>query len=275
MLKKLLKYDFKAMLKYWWIAAISSIALSFIGIFCMQVLTSEKDLPTIAYAVSYLLLFTMIIGFLAFAILSTIFIFARFYKNFFTDEGYLTFTLPVSKSKLLLSKLISASVTTFMTAIILIIDALIIWAASLGDYLFTDEFWNEVTFLLESIVDEFGNYTAVYAVEVILILLAYMVFSILLLFCCLTFGSIITKKAKIITSIGIYYGVTSVFGFIVQILALFGFSTVEQWLNDLNIPQIKAAVALIMLAVLLFIAMLCMILYSVQYYMLDRKLNLS
>lgn len=38
MLKKLLKYDLKAVFKYWWIAAISTLGLSVLGGFAVTVL---------------------------------------------------------------------------------------------------------------------------------------------------------------------------------------------------------------------------------------------
>ena len=39
-----------------------------------------------------------------------IFVFIRYYKNFFTDEGYLTFTLPVKRSTLLNAKTVNAMI---------------------------------------------------------------------------------------------------------------------------------------------------------------------
>lgn len=44
------------------------------------------------------------------SIITLIFILMRYYKNFFTDEGYLTFTLPVTPHELLWTKLISGMV---------------------------------------------------------------------------------------------------------------------------------------------------------------------
>lgn len=40
----------------------------------------------------------------AFAVMAILFTVARFYKNLFTDEGYLTFTLPVNTSTIIMSK---------------------------------------------------------------------------------------------------------------------------------------------------------------------------
>ena len=107
MLKKLLKYDLKSVFKYWWIAAIASLGLSAAGGFCISVMMAEKDVPALIAVLIVLTLLFSIIGIVAFSILSYILLYVRFYKNFFTDEGYLTFTLPVKRSQLLNSKLIT------------------------------------------------------------------------------------------------------------------------------------------------------------------------
>ena len=101
MLKKLLKYDLKAVFKYWWIAAISTLGLSVLGGFAVTVLRDtvstepEKKVPIILEILSSIALPLVYLGFIALGILTVIMIFARYYKNFFSDEGYLTFTLPV------------------------------------------------------------------------------------------------------------------------------------------------------------------------------------
>ena len=122
MLKKVIRYDFKAILKYWWIAALSSFVLACVGGGCTEILNSEKELTEAVYVLSMLGIVLVIISFVAFFILSEILVFLRFYKNFFTDEGYLTFTLPVKRSQLLSSKLITSCIVLIATGIILMID---------------------------------------------------------------------------------------------------------------------------------------------------------
>ena len=50
-----------------------------------------------------LLVIACVMAIIASAVVTELLVFVRFYKNFFTDEGYLTFTLPVSRKDLLLS----------------------------------------------------------------------------------------------------------------------------------------------------------------------------
>lgn len=275
MLRKLLRYDFKAVLKYWWIAALSSVVLSLGGGWCISVFASEKDLPIALYIVSTLLMVVVVLGLAAFAILSTILIFTRFYKNFFTDEGYLTFTLPVKRSQLLNSKLIASTVTSTLTSIVIIVDVVIMILLAFSKELFHESNLLSMKAAMANLVNHVGVYLIIYIVEAIVLLVLLTVFSTLFLFCCITVASIIAKKAKVITAIGIYYAASSIFGFIVQMFWLFGMVSLDGWMINLPEENAPGMIALIVIGLILFMSIFCAVLYSIQYWMLDRKLNLS
>lgn len=274
MLKKLLRYDFKAVLKYWWIAALSSVVLSFGGGWCISVFSNEKALPEALYVVAGLLMVIVVLGFAAFSILSTILTFSRFYKNFFTDEGYLTFTLPVKRSQLLNSKLIVSTTTTLLTTLVIIIDVLIMVCVGFYKDIFTGDFRTEIP--ADSIINvEYIGYYFLYFIEALALVVLLVVFSTLFMFSCITVASIIAKKAKVITAIGIYYVANSAFSFIVQMFWVFGMVSIDSWLSRLTTDNSAGMIALILFGLILFMSIFCGVLYSLQYWMLDRKLNLS
>lgn len=277
MLRKLLRYDFKAVLKYWWIAALSSVALSLVGGWCISIFDSDKPLPQALYIVAGFLVVVVVLGFMAFAILSTILIFSRFYKNFFTDEGYLTFTLPVKRSQLLNSKLIVSTTTTTLTSLVLVLDVLIMLVLAFHKDIFKESFWNSIVndFLKEFFRDEYLGYYLLWLVEAIVIVILLVIFSTLFMFSCITVAAIIAKKAKVITAIGIYYAANSVFSFVVQMFWLFGMVSLDSWISRLTEENYIGMISLILLGLILFMSIFCGVLYSLQYWMLDRKLNLS
>lgn len=277
MLKKLLRYDFKAVLKYWWIAALSSVVLSFGGGWCISIFSSVKELPEALYVVAGLLMVIVVLGFAAFSILSTILTFSRFYKNFFTDEGYLTFTLPVKRSQLLNSKLIVSTTTTLLTTLVIIIDVLIMFCVGFYKDIFSKDYLNsfENDFLKEFFSDEYLGYYFLYFIEALVLMVLLVVFSTLFMFSCITVASIIAKKAKVITAIGIYYVANSAFSFIVQMFWVFGMVSIDSWLSRLTTDNSAGMFALILFGLILFMSIFCGVLYSLQYWMLDRKLNLS
>lgn len=278
MLKKLLRYDLKSVFKYWWIAAIVSLGLSVAGGFCISVMTAEKDVPSLIAVLMVLTLIFSIIGIVAFSIISYILVYVRFYKNFFTDEGYLTFTLPVKRSQLLNSKLIASVLTMFCTATVIIADIILMFAIGAGE-----SFYNELLKpMSQSFSELFSTFTAsdiVYMwLDIILFLILMLlssVFSTLFLFACITFASVITKKAKVITAIGIYYVANGFISGFVQILYMFGISAVGNWLTAIPQNMQDPIVTVMLLGVILFVALICLLLYTLEYFMLDRKLNLS
>ena len=85
MLKKLLKYDFKAIFKYWWIGALTTFVISFVGMNCSKVLMSPKDLPEAVYTFSTLGLMLSFICFAAFVFMTLLIVYLRFYRHLFTD----------------------------------------------------------------------------------------------------------------------------------------------------------------------------------------------
>ncbi len=275
MLKKLLKHDFKALFRYWWIVAVVTAGLSALSGKCITILESEKELPAVLDASAGIALMLAYIGIIVFAVFSTVMIFMRYYKNLFTDEGYLTFTLPVKRSDILNSKLISAAVFEVATFLVIGFDVLLMLFVAFYKDILKKEFFIGIKEAVATIWKELGGYIFVYLLEGILITIALFVLALLLLFICITIGSIITKKAKVIASIGIYYAANSAFSFVTMLLVIFGTVALGTKFETMPEGNIKLIVALIALCVLLFITLICGIFYIINYYLLDRKLNLT
>ncbi len=276
MLKKLLKYDFKALLKYWWIGAVASIVLSLVGGWGISVLYSDKSLPELLYVVAGIMIFIVVLGFIAFLILGTVLIFVRFYKNLFSDEGYLTFTLPVKCSSVLNSKLISSCAVTLLSVVILLVDVAVMFI--IGFYykgIFSDIIETARLFIQGLYVAKIIDFAIIMFIEFLVLMVLVTVFQHLFMFSCITLASIVTKKAKVITSIAIYYGATSLLTFVVMLLELFCVPTIAYWFSDFEYADIFDLIPTMGLIVLLVIATLCAMLYAFQYWLLDKRLNLS
>lgn len=269
MLKKLLKYDFIAVYRYWWIAALVSFVLSLLGGGCMLIWDMEKELPSIVYVITIFLFVLVFIGYIVFSILSAILLFARFYKNFFTDEGYLTFTLPVKRSTLLNSKLIVGISTSLMTSFVITFNVICMFCIGLGKYIFAPDVMEAIHKFIIRLTTDIGWYLPIYIVELCIISILSIAFSTLLMFFCITFASIITKKAKVITSIGIYFLINSIVSLMIQIFTIFGTSLFTEVLES------NAATSLLLLTILLFMAVFCTMFYTLEYWLIDRKLNLN
>ena len=276
MLKKLLKYDLSAIFKLWWIMAVSSLGVSVIGGLCLKTLTSPhtNELSTIIIIIAALGIVATVIGLSAFLVVTMILIYVRFYKNFFTDEGYLTFTLPVKRSQLLNSKLISTFVATIATYVVLIFDVILLLAIGIPEF-FNSEFWTAIGWFFKESVKAMGIYFFIYAIEILLLALLTSLSSMLLVHICITLASVIVKKARVITAIGIYYGATTVVTFSAELVYLFGIMFLGNTITNLSASATMGAIALILLVLTVFVAALTTALYLIEYYMLDKKLNLA
>ena len=112
----------------------------------------------------------------AVAIVSFIMIIRRFYTSFFTDEGYLTFTLPVSVNQHIMSKFTVAFLWQVTSSIVALLCVVLIGVGALLGYGVADEFWVEmqeafkgISFLFEDMVDMYGVGNVVFAVVLAMI----------------------------------------------------------------------------------------------------------
>ncbi len=276
MLKKLLQYDFKAILKYWWIAALTTFGLSFAGAGCGTIIETDKPVTDAVYSFAIIGMILVVLSFVAFVIFSELLIYIRFYKHLFTDEGYLTFTLPVKRQELVASKLITGSVTTLLTAVVTVINASIVILTTFKDDIFYKGWFEELKKIINETLTEYGTATVIADVLcIIAIALLSIVLTITFTYLCLTIAAIISKKAKVITAVGIYYAATSVVTVFVQIFNFFGVYTLEDWIYDLPTKTQYGIYTAILILVIFILAILCSVFYTLQNWLVDRKLNLS
>ncbi len=280
MLKKLIKYDFKSVFKLWWIAAASTVALSVIGgliasFFAADEFT-EKVIPIPILIVAVIILTIVFIGFGAFGIFTDILVYVRYYKNLFTDEGYLTFTLPAKRKTILNSKILLSFVFGSLTGLVLTINTVNILLISCGKYIFTKEILEEIKYVIKEILAyEYSYYFAIYLIEFIVIGALLLLTSYLFTFGCITVASVIAKKAKILVAVGIYYGAVSILSSILSLFYLFGISSLYEVFWALDQSDVFICVALLLVIVALVLCATCCLLYYLLHWCLHKKLNLA
>lgn len=227
MLRKLLKYEFRATGKIMVPVLGASLFASALGFFLFFALSDPRMLPaleskqpTLLFALSTLLgiltFFTYVVGFST--IVVTVFILLRrFYRNFFTDEGYLTFTLPVSTHSLLWAKIISGFVWTVLGLIAEAACAfsLVVAISSASEGMVMEVIREMWTALKESFIATFGaKNVASILIELSVTTLVSVLYQLMLYYLAMSLGSMIAKKHKIWAAIGMYFVVNTVVGWI-------------------------------------------------------------
>ena len=124
MLTKLLKKDLKKNMSWMWILFVSTIGLAGITRGCRE----------LGYSVAFFKIVTVVLEglFYSLAINSIIQPFLRnflnFHKSFYSDESYLTHTLPVTKNQLINSKYLTALIEMLAGFATIIVSILIMYA---------------------------------------------------------------------------------------------------------------------------------------------------
>ena len=145
----------------------------------------------------------------AFAVMAILFTVARFYKNLFTDEGYLTFTLPVNTSTIIMSKF-WATVLWMAIASVAIVVCIFIYVsfgnAPHGEF-FNTAFYKDLGEMLKIVMSKLELSDAMFLSEAVVCVILQVVHSVFMLFLAVTIGSIVAKKHKILASVRIllYY----------------------------------------------------------------------
>ena len=276
MLKKLMKYDFKSVFKLWWIGALSTFILSFVAGGFLSFFATEKELPAPVLVVAVFALIIVYIGFLAFPIFSDILVYVRFYKNLYTDQGYLTFTLPVKRQSILNSKVFLGFIATMATGLVLGINSIIMTLIGFREVIFSKEFLDEIKIIIDEIAAyEYNYFIIIYLVEALVIFALLSLVGWLFNYGCISVASVIVKKAKILVAIAIYYGATSILGFILTIFYLFGLTSMMSVFSSLSELAMLGSIALFILIVIFILCAACAIFYYVNYWCLHKKLNLA
>ncbi|MBE6779723.1 MAG: hypothetical protein E7545_01960 [Ruminococcaceae bacterium] len=201
----------------------------------------------------------------------------RFYKNLFSNEGYLSFTLPVSTNQHLLAKLLSAVVYSIIVFVSVIAAALITVS---GDIL--NEVVKAGVYLLKDLIDVLPKsgtiHLILYVIEFIVIMLLSVISSYLLYYCFIAIGQT-AKKNRILLSVGCYF----IYSAAIQI-----FSTIFSIVMTIAEPYIPyealerfvdahpfAFFHIIFIALIIWSVILTVVFYFVVQRIISRKLNLE
>ena len=133
----------------------------------------------------------------------------RFYKSRFTEEGYLTYTLPVNNHFLILSSLLMSALEILLVLLaagVAVVLALGIFSLSLPWKEIGPDTWKAVTWAL----GELGNELANHGKDILLLLMTAIlggISTLIMLMLSVTVGAIVAKKHPILMAVVVFYGI--------------------------------------------------------------------
>lgn len=271
MLSKLLKYELKSTARWFLPLYIALIILTF-----LNKLTITINLPDfILFNILKVLLMVFYVLIIIFTSIATmILLVIRFYKNLYTDEGYLTHTLPVKPGTHLNCKILSGCIWTVSSLFMQIISLSILF---MGEGLFSDvtDVFAEIIEYLKS-ANLFDNAVVTLIIFAITLVIS-LFYNLLMMYCSISMGSLFSQH-KIIGAIVVYFIINFVIQLFSMLLMLIGIknpiiyeiTTVENFSVDsfhiMNIIMISSC-ALTMIFNAVF--------YLLNHFVISKKINLD
>lgn len=223
MFTKLLKHDFKSTWGIIGLLCLISLGAGVLGGGAMRYLvwiseqgTEKMTVPTV------LCILTMIAAFISIAVCGVAALFVligRFYKSRFTDEGYLTFTLPVTSHQILLSSMANSAINMLIVCVTIFVSVMILLLFGLTAFEgFWTEFWDAVPRLFRMLADALTMREVGYLVQMLCASIAAFACELVVLMLSVTIGALVAKKHKILAAVGIYYGIHMALTFVNAVL---------------------------------------------------------
>lgn len=232
---------------------------------------------TMALMLSIFLYYFGIIG----CTIGTVLIVAiRFYKTCYTDQGYLTHTLPVSAKELLSAKILAAFVTELLMMLAIAASVVIIIQVA-AHHIFSfvpysyDEFtrllMREFAYAFRDFKEDLGISLGLYIVYWIILLLISMISNIVTIFGCVSLGQLYAKH-RIVGAIIAYFAQR----FIMQILNYFvTLPMYTRMLSGYYDTTFFGLVSPTMILTMILTILVAVVMYFVNLHMMTKRLNLE
>lgn len=235
MLGKLLKYDLKALSRVLIPVHLAAVAVTVVA--CGAALTgyAVSELPSLAASdhagpIMALAALVLVMGVLALACVAAatfVVILWRFYKNLFTDEGYLTLTLPASPAAQLGSKVLAGLIWMLIDLVVVFTAIALIIAAAEGFAGSTDiedviPYW---IMRASTGYGLFGSYAGPTVLEVALTFVqtvVQMAFGLLMAYAAFALGAALAQRHKVAAGIGLYVALSWGYGFLAGAVSVLG-----------------------------------------------------
>jgi len=213
----------------------------------------------------YMMLYFTSIGALSFVV--SIYFYIRFFRNLYTDQGYLMHTLPVTPENLIWSKAFVGVIWQFISAIVITLSVFILVGSVIGnvDGVSLSELWKE---LVAEIELEPMAIVVILEIGVLMVLSSFM--SIFFGYTAISIGQL-CKKQKVLGAIGAYVLIYIVF----QIVSSFAMIPLTNFMESVTVNEDMVGVVVFLLVVMIAVALVTVGLYFANLYIMKNKLNLE
>ena len=259
MLRKLLKYESKAVVRLLLPLHLALIGVSILGHFYVKL--AMERMSDRFFFMHLSLAFLYVLALFAVIVLTYVYLYIlRPRQNWFSDEGYLTHTLPVTSAQHIWSKLLTTMFWVFVNSFCIILSVLLV-----SQDLMTEVFGSY------GILSTYEPVSFLDTVEVILNSLLSSALSILLVYMCMSIGYSF-NQCKLLISAAIYIGISVVANLFSTLLVIFvAFGNEDTYYDLVSIMDTRLFTWLSLLATLL----LAVGAFLITRHFLSKRLNLE
>ena len=274
MFAKLLKYEWRATRGFLGLLSLICLSAALVGGLSMRYLVWVSELDTQEDVAIVLSVLTMIFAFIAIVICCVameLYAVWRFYKSRFTDEGYLTFTLPVTTHQILLSSFVNCLISMVCALAALMVGYLVLLLLGFSALdNFFPSLWEVLPLAMENLWRLFSGETGAFLTQLTLGVVTGVLNSTVVMMLAVTIGSILAKKHKVLAAIGVYYGINMVMSLITSVLGVvLGLSVYSSQSSGMDV---LSSMMLMESGLFLIVAVGG---YFLMYALVHRKLNLT
>lgn len=284
MLKKLVKHEWKSVYKVGSVLLLVIFAVTLVGYIGLRTpavsafFADETELDGMQAvlmgfaSISSFLIYIMLLVGAMYGII--IYMGVHFYKTMYSDQGYLTHTLPVTPNQLLGSKVLVSGIWVLLINVALGISVLVLIIGMLQGImngLQADVTWDEIWRELQWGLEYMDFDTVHFLVIIVLSFLISPFTSVLLLFGALTIGQL-SGKYKVMMGILAYIGLAVanyILNSLVQAIMTFGY--IAGSMDEMSMSYMTSRYD----PSLIISCVVGVVLYFVSHYIISKKLNLE
>lgn len=264
MLGKLIKHEFIAVSRIMIPLHLFLIVVTVIG----KATLSFDLIQHLPELVNFLMLLTYIVTLIAIPFATCIYMVIRFYRNMFTDEGYLMWTLPVKPWEHLFSKGLVFSIWSVIDLILVLGSMLIlIFSGQILERLSDPAVWSEFNGVLETNL----GFDFISFILLILGVCIVSTFSgVYLYYCSICIGQLFSKH-RILGALLAYVGLYMILQTITTaIMMAYGFTIFSNQMVDFSSIYVNILISSALISVVC--GVIC---YLVSLYIMKRKINIQ
>lgn len=269
MVKKLMKYDIiafgRTMLPMFAIVLGIAVINRFIRLF---------ESNNVGYRIAFISSVTaLVIASIVCLVMTAAVAVTRFYKNLFTKEGYLSFTLPVTVNQHIVSKWLTTLIFAFIAVLTVLASVLIATSGGVAT-----EIFKALAFIGDKYFDYFKFNGVLYIIEAVLLIALVFSYGAILCYGCISVGQL-AKKNRVLASFGAFFGyyiITQILGTVFLIIFTINYDKlpIEQ-IEKFMAENVSAAVHIVFGFLIIWNLLLTAIFYTVTHYNMKKKLNLE